>query len=41
VTVVAWICAVLGLGFGYWSLAEYVPAARVALREGRTPVPPA
>jgi cardiolipin synthase (CMP-forming) len=41
VTVVAWICAVLGLGFGYRSLVEYVPAARSALRDGRATAPPA
>jgi cardiolipin synthase len=41
VLVGAWICAVLGLLFGYRSLVEYVPAARHALREGRAVAPPA
>ena len=35
VELVAWAWAVGGLLFGYWSLVEYVPAARAALREGR------
>ena len=31
----AWGCAVVGLGFSYWSLVAYLPAGRSALREGR------
>lgn len=31
----AWICAVPGLAFSYWSLVRYVPLARTALAEGR------
>lgn len=31
----AWGCAIVGLGFSYWSLVAYVPAGRSALREGR------
>lgn len=34
----AWICAVPGLAFSYWSLIRYVPLARTALAEGRAEV---
>ena len=37
--VVAWICAVIGLGFSYYSAYKYVPAARQALEEGRRTSP--
>jgi cardiolipin synthase (CMP-forming) len=33
--VLAWVCAVPGLIFGYLSAAQYVPLARRALAEGR------
>lgn len=31
----AWIAALIGLGFGWWAAATYVPVARQALRDGR------
>lgn len=34
----AWICAIPGLAFSYYSLIRYVPLARTALAEGRTEV---
>ena len=34
-TIAGWICGVLGLGFGYYAAAQYIPAARGALRDGR------
>lgn len=34
-TIVGWICGVLGVGFGYYAAAQYIPQALVALREGR------
>jgi cardiolipin synthase len=33
--VLAWICVVPGLVFGYISAAQYIPLGRAALREGR------
>jgi cardiolipin synthase len=30
-----WLFAAAGVGFGWYAVAQYVPAARVALREGR------
>ncbi len=33
--VVAWACVGLGIVFGWYSLATYVPMGRAALREGR------
>jgi cardiolipin synthase len=33
--VVAWGFAIGGIGLGYYAAAKYVPAARVALRDGR------
>jgi len=32
---VAWIISIIGIGFGYYSLAKYVPIGMAALREGR------
>lgn len=32
---VAWVVALIGIGFGYYSLAKYVPIGKEALREGR------
>jgi cardiolipin synthase len=32
---VAWVAALIGLGFSYYSAASYVPVARRALAEGR------
>jgi len=32
---VAWVVALIGLGFGYYSLVKYVPIGRAALEEGR------
>jgi cardiolipin synthase len=33
--VAAWLCAVPGLAFGYYALAQYVPLGLEALRDGR------
>jgi cardiolipin synthase len=35
-TALAWICAIPGLAFSYWSAITYVPLAGAALREGRS-----
>ncbi len=35
-TVVGWICGILGVMIGYYAAAKYVPQARTALREGRS-----
>ncbi len=32
---IAWTVALVGIGFGYYSLAKYVPIGKAALREGR------
>ncbi len=34
-TVVGWICGLIGVALGYYAAAKYVPEARRALREGR------
>jgi cardiolipin synthase len=38
--VLAYVCAIPGLAFSYWSAAGYVPLARRALAEGRSSSPP-
>ncbi len=32
---VAWPCALVGLGFAYWSALRYIPLGREAIKEGR------
>ena len=32
---IAWVVSLIGIGFGYYSLAKYVPIGKTALREGR------
>ncbi|CAN5866965.1 CDP-alcohol phosphatidyltransferase family protein [soil metagenome] len=39
--VLAWIAAVPGLAFSYWSMIMYVPLGRQALRDGRAEAAPA
>jgi cardiolipin synthase len=41
VRLIAWVCTAGGLFFGYLSLVRYLPAAREALRAGRTAHDPA